>query len=78
MLKILRIKLNSGKLNIDKNKSYYINETRHFPPAIKEWSNSIYAYNPNNAKLLPIADISVLKLIRSYFSMFSKKLEKKS
>lgn len=77
MLNLSKIKQNSSKLNISKDKAYFINETRHFPPASKEWFNSVYAYNKKNTKLLPLLDISVLKLIRSYFSMYSKNLEKK-
>lgn len=48
----------------------------YYPPANKEWFNSIYVFNKNNLKLLPIADNIVIKLIRSYFNMYNKKLNK--
>ena len=58
------------------NNNYLVNQTRHYPPESKEWSNNIYAFNKNTTKLLPIADIVIIKLIRSYFNMYSRKLEK--
>lgn len=51
--------------------------TRHFPPAIKEWFNSIYCYNNNSIKNLSIADKNLTRLIKSYFNLyFSKKVLK--
>ena len=49
----------------------------HYPPANKEWFNSIYAYNKNTLKSLPVADKVVIKLIKSYFNFYSRKLEGK-
>jgi hypothetical protein len=46
---------------------------RHFPPAAQEWSNSIYAYNINYNKLLPVADKSLMSLVTSYFNFYKKK-----
>jgi hypothetical protein len=43
---------------------------RHFPPATKEWFNSIYAYNNNSIKNLSIADKSLSRLIKSYFNFY--------
>jgi len=43
---------------------------KHCPPAIKEWNNSIYAYNPANYfKLLPAIDKSVYNLLKAYFNL---------
>ncbi len=51
--------------------------TRHFPPATKEWFNSIYAYNNNSIKNLSVADKNLSRLIKSYFNLyFSKKVLK--
>ena len=53
--------------------SYIKNDSgkiRHFTPAAQEWYNSIYSYNKNYIKLLPSADKSVMKLLRSYFNFF--------
>ncbi len=57
-----------------KNQAY---KPKHFPPANKEWLNSIYAYNKATEKRLPTADKVVFRLIKSYFNFYSKKLEKK-
>lgn len=59
---------------LDKNNIDY---TRHFPPANNEWSNSIYAYNKNTIRHLPVADKTVIRLIKSYFYLFSPKYENK-
>ena len=66
------------KLNLYKHskKGNEIAQTRHYPPANKEWFNSIYAYNKNTIKLLPVADKATLKVLRSYFNLYSPKLEK--
>ena len=45
-----------------------IGETRHFPPASKEWRNSVYAYNKNTVKTLPAKDKMANSLLRSYFN----------
>jgi hypothetical protein len=54
-----------------------VGNSMHNPPANKEWSNSIYSFNKNTPKLLPVADKVIIKLIRSYFNLYSHKLEKK-
>ena len=43
-------------------------KTRHFTPAAQEWHNSIYNYNPNYIKALPLADLAMIKLVKGYFS----------
>ena len=43
-------------------------KTRHFTPAAQEWFNSIYSYNPNYTKSLPVADTNLMKLLKSYFN----------
>nr|QDG01232.1 ribosomal protein S3 [Scytalidium sp.] len=49
--------------------------TRYFPPASQEWDNSIYTYNSDYVKSLPIADKNLMKLVKSYFNMyFSNKI----
>ena len=47
-----------------------VGSTRYFPPAIKEWFNSIYSYNNNTIKNLSIADKNLSKLIKSYFNLY--------
>jgi len=56
-------------LNLNNNT---LGEKRHFPPASKEWLNSVYAYNSNYIKSLPVADKNLMKLIQSYFNFFKK------
>ena len=47
-------------------------------PANKEWYNSIYVFNKNSIKLLPITDNVITKIIKTYFNMFNiVKKEKK-
>jgi len=60
--KIIPLKANPNTLGLP----------RHFPPANKEWLNSIYAYSSNYLKSLPIADKNILILIKSYFNLFNR------
>ena len=82
MLNLLKLKKNK-EISHEKKAVKLINngnersEIRHYPPANKEWFNSIYAYNKDTIKLLPSADKVILKLIKSYFNLYSKKLESK-
>lgn len=55
--------------------SNYAGKIKHYPPANKEWSGSIYAYNSNNTKLSPYSDKLVSKLVRGYFNSYSRVLE---
>ncbi len=63
------------------NKAIDVNniaESRHYPPANKEWFNSIYAYNKNYLKSLPMINKIVNKLIKGYFNLSPLKNKKKS
>lgn len=55
----------------------YGGKTRHYPPANKEWFNSIYAYNKDTIKVLPSTDKTLNKLIKGYFDLYSSGLRKK-
>jgi hypothetical protein len=46
-----------------------IGESKYFPAASKEWKNSIYSYNKNFIKNLPVYDLTIYKIIKSYFNM---------
>ncbi len=63
--------------NIPKKSNNKVDITRHYPPANKEWFNSIYAYNKNTIKLLPTMDKVILRFLKSYFNLYSRKLENK-
>nr|AVP25163.1 ribosomal protein subunit 3 [Pertusaria plittiana] len=78
-MKIYRLKVKQIKKKdvVLKNNGEDTYQTRHFPPATKEWFNSSYTYNKNTPKLFPIADKFIVKLIKSYFNLFNRKLERK-
>lgn len=50
-----------------------VGDIRHYPPANKEWKNSIYAYNKNSLRSLPALDKMATKTIKSYFSLTNNK-----
>lgn len=50
---------------------------KHFPSSVREWNNSIYVYNKDALDLIPSTTDSVLKIIKSYFSLFNKNMERK-
>jgi hypothetical protein len=69
-----RPKLFNNKINkiVNKPLTYINNDTgkiRHFTPAAQEWFNSIYAYDHNYIKSLPVADKHLMSLLKSYFNM---------
>lgn len=47
-------------------------KAKHFPPAAQEWYNSIYTYNNNYTKALPVLNKNLMNLLNSYFNMFIK------
>ena len=66
---ISELKFFNGTDISDIHNNNNIGETKHYPPASKEWFNSIYSFNKNFIKTLPIADKIVNKLIKSYFNL---------
>ena len=79
MLKIFN-KLKKKKSNVDRYipiKNNNAGIPKHYPAANKEWFNSIYAYNLNTIKLLPAMDKVIFKFLKSYFNLYSPKLENK-
>ena len=78
MLKIFTRKKKLNKPTILRYKGNDVGHTRHYPPANKEWFNSIYAYNKNITKVLPVTDKIVIRLIKSYFNLYSRKLQRKT
>ena len=49
---------------------------KHFPSSIREWNNTIYVYNKNSLNLIPCTTISAMKIIKGFFSLYNKSLEK--
>ena len=63
---------NKIKIIVNKPLTYINNDTgkpRHFTPGAQEWFNSIYAYDHNYIKSLPVADKHLMNLLKSYFNM---------
>ena len=54
----------------------YIGKPRHFSPLSDEWYNSIYTFNTNLIKILPSLNKILLRIVKSYFNFYSRKLEK--
>lgn len=61
---------NDGVYKI-KNLIWNKNLNKHNSTATKEWTNSVYTYNKNYAKPLPIARNTTSKLLTSYFNISS-------
>lgn len=70
------------KANLEKNKNKktvplnkygdYIGLTKYFPSFAKEWRNTIYSYNKNLVKNLPITTLNINKVIKGYFNLYFK------
>ena len=56
----------------------YNGKPKYCPPLVKEWFNGIYSYDKNTVKVLPSLDKNIIRLIKSYFSLYSLKLIKKT
>ena len=76
-MSIIKSKKKGNELKIVESKGESVGPTRYYPPAIQEWKNSIYTFNKNTSKIIPIANSLIFILIKSYFNMFSKKVERK-
>lgn len=53
-----------------KIRNFFLGEVKYLPPVSKEWKNNIYSYNFNILKNLPVHDININNLIRSYFTSY--------
>src|SRR6266508_5146816 len=51
-------------------KENFVGETKYSPPASKECKNSVYFFNYDNMKNLPVYDININTLIRGYFDLY--------
>ncbi len=69
---------NKYKLVPFKTMINYVNEPRYIPSEFKEWNNSIYYFNFSNIKNLPIYDINLNKLLKSYFDLYFFSKDKKN
>jgi hypothetical protein len=64
-----KIKYLKKYIPLRKNKNIVI-PIRHFPPATKEWFNSIYTFNKNSIKNLTVANNNLSNIIKSYFNFY--------
>lgn len=71
MTQLDNIPLNN--VTTEKKSPKIVGEIRHYPPANKEWRNSVYAFNKNNIKSLPALDKMASKTIKSYFNLSNNK-----
>lgn len=60
---------NNNKIIPFKVKRSDVGNTRYFPPVSREWKNSIYVFNSNNLKNLPVYDININSLIKNFFNL---------
>lgn len=71
------VKLNVLNKNFSPNRSDNVKSLKLFPSSVREWNNSIYVYNENGLDLVHHATLSAVNIIRSYFSLYNYKLERK-
>lgn len=77
MLNITKLKNKIIKPNVKTSKGNPTGITRYYPPAIQEWKDSIYAFNKNTTKIIPVANNFIHGILNSYFNMFNIKSERK-
>jgi ribosomal VAR1-like protein len=75
MLKLLNPFLNK-KVEETSSNINSTNNIKVFPSATREWDNSIYSYNKDTLNSIPSAKISAVKIIKSYFNLFNKNIER--
>ncbi len=74
-MNILNLKKKFLKKYVDP-KLIKVGKVKYFPASTKEWFDSIYTYNKNTTKILPSINSFTFELIKSYFNVYSNKLEK--
>jgi len=78
MLNIIKLKLKNKYKTLGVNAKNRIIYYKEFSPSIRNWKNSIYAYNKNILSLIPEASKLTINLIKGYFNLYNLKLEKKN
>ena len=73
MLKLILKK----QINSSHNKINRIKTSKHFPSSTREWKNSIFLFNKSNLNLIPSTDLSAINIIKSYFTLFNRNIEKR-
>ena len=73
MLNLLKLNLKDNyKTKVEEKKS-----SKHFPSPVREWNNSIYVYNKKALNLIPSTTLSAIKLVKSFFSLYNLKVQRK-
>ena len=62
--------------SLSQDKKTDLNPSKHFPSSVREWDNSIFTYNKNSLALIPHLSNLAIKLIKSYFSLYNRYLER--
>lgn len=62
----------SSKTILLKRKLGDIGITKYLPSFTKEWKNTIYSYNKNTLKNIPVNDLNINKIIKGYFNLYFK------
>ena len=79
MLNLFKLKNSLNNSNItsldteNKPNKYF----KNYSSPVREWNNSIYVYNKYVINVIPVTVNLTLKIIKSYFNLYNKKLEKK-
>ena len=60
------------QVNSLRNKLGDVGKTKYFPSFTKEWTNTIYSFNKNIIKNIPVNFININKIIKSYFNLYFK------
>jgi hypothetical protein len=71
-MKIYNNNLKQSKTILLKKKIGDIGITKYLPSFSKEWKNTIYSYNKNTLKNIPVNDLNINKIIKGYFNLYFK------
>jgi hypothetical protein len=72
-MKIFNNNLNNNPKTIAlRNKVGDIGKIKYLPSFSKEWKNTVYLYNKNNIKNIPVNNVNINKIIQSYFDLYFK------
>lgn len=58
------------KLSLINIQNTFVGKQKYFPPVSKEWKNSVYVFNKNNLKNLPLYDLNINEIIKNYFDLY--------
>lgn len=75
MLNIIKLKLKNTYKKKSLNTTDLTNYNRDLIPAVRNWKNSIYAYNKNAINLIPVKTKFVMKLVKGYLDSYHLSLE---